>query len=341
VPVYNEAEVLPELTRRLDSVIAKNPEYKWQIIYVDDGSTDGSSSVMENLSKIFHWLSIVYLSRNFGHQNATTAGIDHATGDAIVLMDGDLQDPPELIPEMLFKWRQGYDVVYATRRKREGETKFKLFTAQLFYRMLHKLSDTRIPVDTGDFRLMSRRAVDAIHQMPEQNRFLRGMVSWIGFKQTAIHYERDRRFGGNTKFTISKMLRLALNAVFSFSSSPLHTILVLGLFFTAIGFAGFIGLMINAFLLNSTAAGWAIIIIAILFLSGIQLVCTGVIGEYISRIFDEVRRRPLYLVQSVKGRLTEKSENKLKESYMARTGTTNSEPGKIRFFEDLQRTHPR
>jgi dolichol-phosphate mannosyltransferase len=167
------------------------------------------------------------------------------------------------------------------------------------------------------------------------------MVSWIGFKQTAIHYERDRRFGGNTKFTISKMLRLALNAVFSFSSSPLHTILVLGLFFTAIGFAGFIGLMINAFLLNSTAAGWAIIIIAILFLSGIQLVCTGVIGEYISRIFDEVRRRPLYLVQSVKGRLTEKSENKLKESYMARTGTTNSEPGKIRFFEDLQRTHPR
>ena len=246
IPIYNEIDVLPELTRRLESIIAKNPEFRWHIIYVDDGSSDGSSSVMEDLSKRFSWLSVIFLTRNFGHQNATTAGIDHATGDAVIIMDGDLQDPPELIPEMLFKWKQGYDVVYATRKKRDGESKFKLYTARLFYRMLHQLSDTKIPVDTGDFRLMSRRAIDAINQMPEQNRFLRGMVSWIGFKQTAVHYERDRRFSGNTKFTLPKMLRFAVNGVLSFSTSPLHSIMMLGVLFTGLGFAGFIGLLHQA-----------------------------------------------------------------------------------------------
>jgi dolichol-phosphate mannosyltransferase len=321
VPIYNEVEILPELTRRLGFLVNENPEYKWQIIYVDDGSTDGSSQLMENLTERFPWLSVVFLSRNFGHQNATTAGIDHATGDAVVLMDGDLQDPPELIPAMIFKWKQGFDVVYATRNRRDGETKFKLYTAGLFYRMLQKLSNTKIPIDTGDFRLMSRAAVNAMHQMPEHNRFLRGMSSWIGFKQTAIYYQRDKRYSGKTKFTVIKMLRFATNGLLSFSTSPLYSILILGILFSIIGFIGFVGVLFKTLITNSASTGWIAVTMAILFVGGVQLICIGVIGEYISRIFDEVRKRPLYLVRSIKGLGREARDTRSNEAYVRRTGT--------------------
>ncbi|HSE42340.1 MAG TPA: glycosyltransferase family 2 protein [Acidobacteriota bacterium] len=321
IPIYNEFEILPELTRRVALLIAENNEYIWEIIYVDDGSTDGSTPLMEDLAERFPWLSVIFLSRNFGHQNATTAGIDHATGDVVVLMDGDLQDPPELILDMLLKWRQGFDVVYATRRSRYGETKFKLYTARFFYRILQKLSDTRIPVDTGDFRLMSRKAVEAIHQMPEQNRFLRGMASWIGFKQTAVYYERDKRYSGKTKFTFSKMFRFALNGLVSFSHSPLYSILVLGIVLTCIGLSGFIVLLFKAVISNTSISGWAGAITTILFVGGIQLISIGVIGEYVSRIFDEVRKRPFYLVRNIKGHFVEESESKLSKAFIARTGT--------------------
>jgi dolichol-phosphate mannosyltransferase len=245
---------------------------------------------------------LVNLSRNFGHQLAATAGLAIATGDAVVLMDGDLQDPPELIGAFLQRWREGYDVVYAVRRARPGESRFKLFTARLFYRIIRRLTKVAIPVDAGDFRLMSRRVVDALRRSPERNRFLRGMVSWVGFNQTAVEYDRDVRYAGSTKYPLTKMLRFAMDGITSFSDIPLRFASYLGFTVSAIAFV--YALMIVGFKLfrvNPPAytPGWASTIVAVLFLGGVQLMSLGILGEYLGRVYDEVKGRPLYLISEI------------------------------------------
>jgi dolichol-phosphate mannosyltransferase len=302
VPIYNEEKILPELTLRISNAIAQLPQFKWEVIYVDDGSTDRSGTVMEQLTRHYPWLRIIYLSRNFGHQTAITAGTDYACGDAVILMDGDLQDPPDLIPDLIAKWQEGFDVVTARRKRRNGETFFKLATAFLFYRTLRMLSDTEIPIDTGDFRLMSRAVVDALKNMPERSRFLRGMVSWTGFRQTEVEYERSERFEGKTKYTFFKMLRLASNALLSFSKIPLQAIMALGVFFSGISFLGILIVLYQTLILKSTVRGWGSLMISFLFMGGIQLICLGMIGSYVGRIFDEVRARPLFFILRIAGR---------------------------------------
>ena len=302
VPIFNEEKILPELTLRISNVIALLPQYRWEVIYVNDGSSDHSAAIMEQLTRHYTFLKIIHLSRNFGHQTAITAGTDYASGDAVILMDGDLQDPPDLIPEMIDKWLDGFDVVTAKRKHRNGESRFKLATAFLFYRTLRLLADTSIPVDTGDFRLMSRAVVDAVKSMPERSRFLRGMVSWVGFRHTEIEYERSERFEGQTKYTLLKMLRLASNGLLSFSRVPLQAIMALGVFFSGISFIGILIVLYQTLILKSTVRGWSSLMISFLFMGGIQLVCLGMIGSYVGRIFDEVRARPLYFIQRITGR---------------------------------------
>jgi dolichol-phosphate mannosyltransferase len=301
IPIYNEEKILPELTLRISNIIQRLPQYRWEVLYVNDGSTDESEIVMEQLTKHYSWLRVIHLSRNFGHQTAITAGTDYASGDAVILMDGDLQDPPDLIPQMIAKWRRGFDVVTARRQRRNGESKFKLATAFLFYRTLRLLSDTPIPVDTGDFRLMSRAVVNALKNMPERSRFLRGMVSWTGFRQTEIEYERSERLEGKTKYTLFKMLRLASNGLLSFSRVPLQAIMALGVFFSGVSFIGILIVLYQALILKTTARGWSSLMISFLFMGGIQLICLGMIGTYVGRIFDEVRARPLYFIQRITG----------------------------------------
>lgn len=298
VPVYNEVALLPALVSRLEQVVVSCPQYAWDVILVNDGSVDGTEQALISLAKDHDWLTVVHLSRNFGHQLAITAGIDYADGEAVVVMDGDLQDPPELVREMLALWEQGYDVVYATRQQRAGESWFKLLTAAGFYRVLRSLSDTAIPLDTGDFRLMSRPVVDALGRMREQNRFIRGLVSWAGYRQTPIYYERDARSQGETKFSLWKMFCFALDGVLSFSKVPLRWITSLGLMISLTSFVGILWVLFQKLTGDpSLEAGWSSLMVGILMLGGIQLVCLGMIGEYVGRIFDEVRGRPLYLVK--------------------------------------------
>lgn len=301
IPVYNERDTLPELTRRLDRVMAKTPGYRWQAILVNDGSADGSESVLGKLAVRYPWLTVLHLSRNFGHQIAISAGIDHAHGDAVIVMDGDLQDPPELLPQMLARWQEGYDVVYATRQRREGETRFKRATAKLFYRLMKRLADIDIPLDTGDFRLMSRAVTDAFCAMREKNRFVRGMVSWVGFRQTAIYYERDPRFTGDTKYTLLKMLRFAADGLLSFSKAPLQWIMSLGFAMSLASFGAVAYVLYVTLVQGAGVPGWGSLMAGVLLIGGIQLICLGMIGEYVGRIFDEVRRRPLYLIRRVEG----------------------------------------
>jgi dolichol-phosphate mannosyltransferase len=299
VPLFNEASNLPVLTERLKNVIEKNPIAQWEVLFVNDGSTDQTAWLLTSFALKHTWLTIIHLSRNFGHQNAITAGMDHSTGNAVIVMDGDLQDPPELIPRMVALWQEGNDVVYATRMARHGETLFKKLTAAAFYRILKSLTDTPIPVDTGDFRLMSRAVVDALQQMPERNRFVRGMVSWTGFNQTSLLYERDQRLHGRTKFSVLKMLRFAANGILSFSKVPLDLIVSLGLLFSLASFIGILFVLYETFVLKSTVRGWGSLMVAILFMGGIQLICIGMVGEYVGRIFDEVRKRPTYIVHRI------------------------------------------
>jgi dolichol-phosphate mannosyltransferase len=300
IPLYNEMTVLPELFRRVDALIRDHHAYLWEVICVNDGSTDDSSEYLDRLAQTHEWLTVLHLSRNFGHQMAISAGIDYATGDAVIVMDGDLQDPPEVIPEMLKLWESGHDVVYAHRRQREGESFFKKFTAAAYYRFLRSLTDVDIPLDTGDFRLMSRPVAQAVAGMREKNRFIRGMVSWVGFRQTPLYYERDARYEGNTKFTLLKMVRFALDGLLSFSKVPLQWITTLGFL---ISLASFIVILVVLYLKLCTRVyiepGWPSIMVGMSMLGGIQLICLGMIGEYVGRIFDEVRGRPLYLIRKV------------------------------------------
>jgi glycosyltransferase involved in cell wall biosynthesis len=271
-------------------------------VLVNDGSSDGTAAAVRREMERRKGIVLANLSRNFGHQLAATAGLELAHGDAVVLMDGDLQDPPELIETFLRKWREGYDVVYAVRRTRPGESRFKLLTARLFYRIIKRLTKVAIPLDTGDFRLMSRRVVDALRRSPERNRFLRGMVSWVGFNQTAIEYDRDVRHAGTTKYPLGKMIRFAMDGITSFSDIPLRFASYFG--FTVSAAAFVYALVVVGFKLFSLrppayTPGWASTIVAILFLGGVQLMSLGILGEYLGRVYDEVKGRPLYLISDI------------------------------------------
>jgi len=294
VPCFNEAEVIEQTHRRLSSVISKNIG-RFEIIYIDDGSTDDT---LENLGTIANKnIRILSLSRNFGHQIAVTAGIDAAIGDVVVVIDADLQDPPEVILEMIAAWKRGADVVYGVRASRDGETKFKLATAKFFYRLIGALSETKIPHDTGDFRLMDRKVVEAFKKMPERDRFIRGMISWIGFQQVPVFYSRDKRFAGETKYPLKKMLKFATDGVLSFSTKPLQIATLIGIIISALSFVGIIYALIARLFGSGWVPGWTLLFIAVSFLGGVQLIFLGLIGEYIGRIYGESKKRPLYFLK--------------------------------------------
>ena len=300
IPIHNESEALPLLYERLNAMAATRKE-TFEFIFINDASKDNSLQILMDLHKRDPRVKIGNLSRNFGHQLAVTAGIDLSRGAAVVLMDGDLQDPPEVIPKLLDRWHDGYEVVYAVREKRAGETFFKKFTAGLFYRSLRKITGLDLPVDAGDFRLMGGRVVDALKKMREGHRYIRGLVSWVGYKQTGVMYSRDARYGGETKYTLFKMIKFALDGVTSFSSFPLKFASYLGFFSTFIAFLLIIKVFVSYFILHTAVAGWSSLMVVVLFIGGVQLVVLGVMGEYIGRTHDEVRGRPLYFLDETVG----------------------------------------
>ncbi len=294
-PVYNEIESVEAFYEEVVLVLDKLNE-QWELLLVDDGSTDGSTEKIRELAEKDAHVKPVIFARNFGHQIAVTAGLDYSSGDAVVIIDADLQDPPEVIRDLIEKWQDGFQVVYAVRRKREGESAFKLATASLFYRMIYKITDVNIPLDTGDFRLLDRKVVDVMGKMRERHRFLRGMVSWVGFKQVGVEYDRKKRFAGKTKYPFRKMLRLALNAITGFSYFPLQLATYIGFISASISILA-IPVVAYLRLSNQEALlGQATTLIAVLFLGGVQLVTLGILGEYIGRIYDEAKGRPLYVV---------------------------------------------
>lgn len=295
-PVHNEEAVLPELYRRIRAVMDQTGE-SWELVLVDDGSRDRSAQVIQQLHEMDERVVGLSLSRNFGFQIAVTAGLDHARGAAVMLIDADLQDPPEVILDMIARWRDGYDVVYGVRGERQGETWFKRWSAHAFYTLIGRMTNITIPADTGDFRLMDRRVVEAVRRMPERHRFLRGMVSWVGFKQTGIVYQRHPRYAGSSKFTLGKMVRFAADAITGFSYLPLQLASYLGFAMSILsGVAIAIVIALRLFGSAAPLLGQATTLVAVLFLGGIQLICLGIVGEYLGRIYDDVKGRPLYLV---------------------------------------------
>jgi len=296
VPCFNEEEVIEETHRRLVSLAESQSTYAFEFLFVDDGSRDNTPQLLHRIVAADPRAQALFFSRNFGHQLAVTAGIDEARGDAVVLLDADLQDPPEVVAEMLAKWRDGWQVVYGVRAEREGESHFKLLTAHLFYRVLNYLSDTPIPLDTGDFRLMDRRVVEVLRNMPERDRFVRGMVSWVGFRQLALPYRRVARFAGTSKYPLRKMIRFATNGILSFSMRPLKLAMDVGLLCAGLACAGIIWAFVMRLTSHNWVPGWTATIIAVLFLGGIQLVCTGILGEYIGRTYMQSKGRPLYII---------------------------------------------
>jgi len=295
-PIYNELENLPELYRRVKEVMNSTGE-PWELLLVDDGSTDGSTESICELAREDKRVRPVIFARNFGHQIAITAGWDYARGDAVVIIDADLQDPPEVILEMAKKWKQGYEVVYAVRAEREGESWFKLWTASLFYRLIYRITDVKIPLDTGDFRLMDRKVVNVLKQMRERHRFPRGMSAWVGFKQIGVDYKRAARVAGETKYPFRKMFRLALNAITSFSYFPLQVATFFGFASAGIAILAIIPVIYLRITGSQAFFGQATTLIAVLFLGGVQLISLGVLGEYIGRLYDEAKGRPLYIVR--------------------------------------------
>ena len=296
VPCYNEEACLQATHERLSSALAGLPDVRYEIIYVDDGSGDATAAILRELHEADRHVNVVLLSRNFGHQVAVSAGIEHASGDAVVLIDADLQDPPEVIGEFVRYWRDGYEVAYGVRTEREGETAFKRYTAQMFYRLLNKLSDVPIPLDVGDFRLMDRKVVDGLRAMPERHRFIRGMVSWVGHRQKAVPYARARRHAGTSKYPVFKMMRFALDGMTSFSTVPLRLATWVGFLIAGVACVGIAYALIARLFTKDWVSGWAGLFISVLFLGGVQLIFLGVIGEYVGRIYSESKRRPLYLV---------------------------------------------
>jgi glycosyltransferase involved in cell wall biosynthesis len=292
-PMHDEEDTARAFHQRVAAALEGLP---FELVIADDGSRDGTAAVLRQLAAEDDRVKVVSLARNFGHQAALTAALEHTSGDVVVMLDGDLQDPPEAIPEMLDRWREGADVVYAVRSRREGETVFKRKTASWFYRLFRWVADLDLPPDTGDFRLMDRRPLDAMLAMPERNRFLRGMSVWVGFTQTAVTFEREARTAGRTKYSLGKMLRFSFDAIASFSHRPLQFATLLGFAFSALAFLA-IPLTVIARYTNIYERGVPSVIVIILLLGGIQLICVGIIGEYVGRIYDEVKKRPLYVVR--------------------------------------------
>jgi dolichol-phosphate mannosyltransferase len=296
-PIYNELENIPELFKRVSEVMDSTGE-PWELVLVDDGCTDGSTDRIRELAIKDGRVRPVIFARNFGHQIAVTAGMDYARGDAVVIIDADLQDPPEIILELAKKWREGYEVVYAVRAEREGETKFKIWTASLFYRLIYRITDVKIPLDTGDFRLIDRKVVTVMNGMREKHRFLRGMGAWVGFKQIGVEYKRAARYSGETKYPLKKMLRLAINAITGFSYFPLQLATYFGFISAGLAILA-IPIIVTLRLAGETHffEGQTTTLVAVLFLGGVQLISLGILGEYIGRIYDEAKGRPLYVVR--------------------------------------------
>lgn len=299
-PCYNEEGNLYELHRRITEVMDRTGEI-WELVLINDGSADRTPELMRELHTRDPRVHFIDFARNFGHQVAVTAGMDYAQGEAIVLIDSDLQDPPELILEMIQKWKEGYQVVYAVRSERKGETWFKLFTAKLFYRLIYRITDVHIPLDTGDFRLMDRRVVNTMKRMKERHRFIRGMTSWVGFRQTGVYYVRQERFSGQTGYPLRKMLKFASDAITGFSYFPLQLATYMGFIVAALSGLGMIGVILARLIGQQPFFGQATTLVTVLFLGGIQLISLGIIGEYLGRIYDEVKGRPLYVVNEVVG----------------------------------------
>ncbi len=298
VPVYNEEQVLDAFYERATAAFAAIQDVDYELLFVDDGSSDGSYEALEGFSRTDPHVGVVKFSRNFGHQIAITAGLDHARGDAVVVIDADLQDPPEVVADMVAKWRDGYDVVYARRSHRAGEGRMKLLTASAFYRILSRLVSIKIPVDVGDFRLLSRRAANEMRRLREKDRFVRGLVSWIGFRQTAVEYDRAERHAGDTKYPFRKMLQFALDGITSFSTVPLKLATWLGYAASLFAFLYLASVFVQK-LAGITVDGWATIMVAVTFLGGVQLICLGILGEYIGRIFTEIKPRPMYVIEDL------------------------------------------
>jgi dolichol-phosphate mannosyltransferase len=293
VPVYNETDCLDELYRRVIAVMEQTND-TWELVLVDDGSTDGSSDIIRKFAKTDARVRPVIFARNYGHQIAVTAGMDYSRGDAVIVIDADLQDPPEVMAELIAKWREGFEVVYAVRDEREGESWFKLFTASMFYRVIYKITEIKIPMNSGDFRLLDRKVVNVMNTMRERQRFLRGLSIWTGFRQVGVPYKRAARFAGSSKYPLKKMLKLAVTAITSFSSFPLQLATWAGGFITTVSFILLVVMVILRLSHSVFLAGQAATLIAVAFLGGIQLVFMGILGEYIGRIYDEVKGRPLY-----------------------------------------------
>lgn len=296
IPMYYEEAVVQACYKELKHVMLQN-HWDYEFIFVNDGSKDGTLGLLKGLALADDRVKVIDFSRNFGHQVAVTAGVFHSQGDVTVIIDADLQDPPAVIAQMVEKWKEGYQVVYAKRKKRKGETLFKLVTAKCFYRFLHYMAEIEIPMDTGDFRLMDRQVVEAFKKMPERNRFVRGMVSWVGFDQTYVEYERDERLAGTTKYPLKKMIRFATDGIISFSTKPLKLVRSLGFITIFIAVLLVVYSLISKYVMHSVVTGWTSLMVAITFFSGVQLFSIGLLGEYIARIYDESRQRPLYLIK--------------------------------------------
>ncbi len=297
IPMYYEEEVAKECYNRVTKVLSSLQNYTYEIVFINDGSKDKTLEILEEIARKDTNVKIISFARNFGHQCAVTAGLQYVTGNAIVIIDADLQDPPELIPDMLKLWENGNEVIYGKRKTRDGESKFKLLTAKMFYQTLNALSDVDIPKDTGDFRLVDKKVVDVINSLPEHNKFLRGLFSWAGFKQTPFEYERKERFAGKTKYPLKKMLKLASDGIISFSTKPLKIVGGLGILSMVISvFILIYAILSFIFHLHNLTAGWTSLMVTMTFLSGIILISLWMIGEYIARIYDEVKGRPQYII---------------------------------------------
>jgi polyisoprenyl-phosphate glycosyltransferase len=313
IPIYNEATSFPALFSRVQNLMNDLVD-PCEVILVDDGSSDGSADLLDRAHIEDPRFKVIHLSRNFGHQTAITAGTQYAEGDTVTFLDADLQDPPEVLPLFIQKWREGFDVVYGIRRIRPGETRFKLWTAKLFYRVVRSLTDLAVPVDAGDFRLIDRKVANALLSLPERHRYVRGLVSWVGFKQTGVSYDRARRAKGETHYPLRKMLKLAFDAVACFSFVPLRLATAIGFLASFGAFGGILWALYIKFVSAKALHGWTSTMLAVFFIGGTQLFCMGLLGEYIGRTYDEVRKRPLYIVDSIKGF----SRNKAREDPASR-----------------------
>jgi len=296
IPIYNEVENIPTLFNRLTAV-CKSITNNYELIFINDGSKDGSLALIKEMADEHQSIKYIDFSRNFGHQIAVTAGLEKANGNAVVIIDADLQDPPELIKDMHQKMQNGYQVVYAKRKERIGESAFKKATASIFYRFLQKITSVDIPLDTGDFRIMDRSVVDVLNNMPEKNKFIRGQVAWIGFNQTYVEYERAERLAGETGYPLSKMLRFAMDGITAFSDWPLRLVTWCGYFVSVFAVLAILYTLVAHFIMNNTVRGWTSILICILFIGGIQMIAIGVIGEYLSRINTNIQNRPTYIIK--------------------------------------------